>query len=283
MGKCGQNPEMSGLNLEKLQGLAGKNHYWTIRASQKLRILMRREGTTSVFIQAGHHDEVYRFAEQWMFVAPVNGVPGLISTERGVLEQDGSAPTSKPANWMKGTSYSESSILEHWDTPNLLKAGFSEDEISLLRRANQNSLSDVWPYISAEKFDLVVECLEQSPEEFFQPQLITNEDIKHERFRNTIVERGALGGLSSLLTSEELRRLMSAPIEDWMVFLHPDQRDLVDRHFTGPALVRGSAGTGKTVVALHRAAAMAKRFAVQTRQPRVVLFTTFYQESATSI
>ena len=92
------------------------------------------------------------------------------------------------------------------------------------------------------------------------------------------MERGALGGLSTLLTSEEFRRLMSAPIEDWMIFLHPDQRSLVDRHFNGPARVRGAAGTGKTVVALHRAAALAKRFAAdngQSRKHPPVLFTTF--------
>jgi superfamily I DNA/RNA helicase len=40
--------------------------------------------------------------------------------------------------------------------------------------------------------------------------------------------------------------------------LHPDQRELVERNYNGPARVAGSAGTGKTIVALHRAAHLAR-------------------------
>ena len=64
-----------------------------------------------------------------------------------------------------------------------------------------------------------------------------------------------------------------------MVFLHPEQRALVERRFDGPAFIRGAAGTGKTVVALHRAAALAKRFnglsEWKERKSKPVLFTTF--------
>ncbi|MFI9238417.1 UvrD-helicase domain-containing protein [Streptomyces sp. NPDC053079] len=49
------------------------------------------------------------------------------------------------------------------------------------------------------------------------------------------------------------------PIEQWMTFLHPDQVALVRRNWAGPARVTGPAGTGKTVVALHRAAHLAQR------------------------
>jgi hypothetical protein len=54
---------------------------------------------------------------------------------------------------------------------------------------------------------------------------------------------------------DDLRR---APVEEWMTFLHPGQARLVRRSFSGPARIRGAAGTGKTVVALHRAAHLAR-------------------------
>ena len=57
---------------------------------------------------------------------------------------------------------------------------------------------------------------------------------------------------------EELERALEYPWEKWIVFLHPAQRELVERGFGGPARVSGSAGTGKTVVALHRAAHLAR-------------------------
>ncbi|WP_256922080.1 nuclease-related domain-containing DEAD/DEAH box helicase [Leifsonia sp. NCR5] len=55
-----------------------------------------------------------------------------------------------------------------------------------------------------------------------------------------------------------LAGLLAAPIEEWMAFLHPSQAKLVRRGFNGPARIRGAAGTGKTVVGLHRAAYLAR-------------------------
>ncbi len=275
--KYGQNIKMPGLNLEKLKGAAGKNGLCTFRASDELRVLLRRQGSISVLLRAGHHDEIYRLAKDSAFVVPRVGTLGLIATKPDAVDLDGS-PLASRRTVGQHVPDSEPSILEHWDTPNLLKAGFNKGEVPLLRRATQNSLFDVWTDMTDEKVALVVECLEQSPDEFFQRQLIADDARRHERFREAIVERGVLSGLSTLLTSEEFRRLMSAPIEDWMIFLHPDQHTLVGRHFNGPARVRGAAGTGKTVVALHRAAVLAKRFLASngpSREHPSVLFTTF--------
>ena len=57
---------------------------------------------------------------------------------------------------------------------------------------------------------------------------------------------------------EELERALEYPWEKWSVFLHPVQRELVERDYGGPARVSGSAGTGKTIVALHRAVHLAR-------------------------
>jgi len=69
---------------------------------------------------------------------------------------------------------------------------------------------------------------------------------------------------------EELQRALDFPWEKWTVFLHPDQRELVERDYTGPARVSGSAGTGKTIVALHRAVHLAR-----TNPDARVLLATF--------
>lgn len=277
--KYRKSPETPGLKLRKLKGKAGKNQYWRIYASEELRVLLVREGPTSVFLRAGHHDAIYRFADQWTLTSgrPDDGVPGLIATKSDAVDLDGSPPASRRPVGQRAPD-SEYSILVHWGTPDLLKVGFDKEQVHLLRRADQDTLLDVWPDIDDDTLNNVMKCLEQSPDEFFQRQLIADDVHRHERFREAIMERGALGGLSTLLTSEEFHRLISAPIEDWMIFLHPDQRTLADRHFNGPARVRGAAGTGKTVVALHRAAVLAKRFLAnngQSREHPLVLFTTF--------
>ncbi|WP_241976299.1 nuclease-related domain-containing DEAD/DEAH box helicase [Cryobacterium algoricola] len=67
-----------------------------------------------------------------------------------------------------------------------------------------------------------------------------------------------------------LEGLLAPPIEEWMTFLHPDQAKLVRRSFNGPSRIRGAAGTGKTVVGLHRAAYLAR-----SQADAQVLVTTY--------
>ena len=74
---------------------------------------------------------------------------------------------------------------------------------------------------------------------------------------------------------EELQKMLDEPLEFWRIFLHPSQRKLVERSWNGPALVRGGAGTGKTVVAMHRARYLADRLLAKNDVTGKVLFTTF--------
>src|ERR1019366_8514496 len=77
---------------------------------------------------------------------------------------------------------------------------------------------------------------------------------------------------------EELERALDYPWDKWTVFLHPAQRQWVERDFNGPARVSGSAGTGKTIVALHRAAHLAR-----THPDARVLLTTFSDTLASAL
>jgi hypothetical protein len=69
---------------------------------------------------------------------------------------------------------------------------------------------------------------------------------------------------------DELRQALDYPWDQWTVFLHPSQRQVVEQKFSGPARVSGSAGTGKTVVAIHRAANVLK-----AKPDARLLLTTF--------
>ena len=77
----------------------------------------------------------------------------------------------------------------------------------------------------------------------------------------------------------ELEAMLNAPLERWRVFLHPSQRRLVERDWNGPARVLGAAGTGKTVVAMHRARWLARNLPGRGR----ILFTTFTRNLAADI
>ena len=78
-----------------------------------------------------------------------------------------------------------------------------------------------------------------------------------------------------MANAEELRRALDHPWDKWVVFLHPDQQRIVERDYNGPARIAGSAGTGKTVVALHRAVHLAR-----TNPDARILLTTFSESLA---
>ncbi|MGW7530702.1 UvrD-helicase domain-containing protein [Amycolatopsis sp. NPDC054798] len=71
------------------------------------------------------------------------------------------------------------------------------------------------------------------------------------------------------VAENQLAAAVERPFDTWMTFLHPDQAALATRNYGGPARISGPAGTGKTVVALHRL-----RYAGR-RSTGPLLFTTF--------
>ncbi|MDW8124956.1 MAG: UvrD-helicase domain-containing protein [Geminicoccaceae bacterium] len=73
----------------------------------------------------------------------------------------------------------------------------------------------------------------------------------------------------------DIRRLFSDRWQRWQIFLHPSQRAVVEAEYSGPALVSGEAGTGKSVIAVHRAVWLARR----SERARILL-TTFSKKLA---
>jgi superfamily I DNA/RNA helicase len=63
--------------------------------------------------------------------------------------------------------------------------------------------------------------------------------------------------------------VQTASFEKWMLYLHPSQRQHVDRDFKGPARMAGVSGSGKTCVVVHRALRLADMYA-----PEAVLVVT---------
>jgi len=96
------------------------------------------------------------------------------------------------------------------------------------------------------------------------------EDFDELEITSDLVEHDTLPLISSAQLMNQVAAVVKAPpLEEWMSFLDPDQARLVRRSFNGPSRIRGAAGTGKTVVGLHRAAYLART------QPGVVLVTSF--------
>ena len=86
--------------------------------------------------------------------------------------------------------------------------------------------------------------------------------------------RAARSTFTWLESDEDLRRAIEGlSFAEWQLFLHPQQRALVERRANGPMRVSGGAGTGKTVIAVHRAVELAKRDKTNGQEPRILLTT----------
>jgi superfamily I DNA/RNA helicase len=73
---------------------------------------------------------------------------------------------------------------------------------------------------------------------------------------------------------EELKQILEASLQAWRLLLHPMQRQLVERNTAGPMNITGAAGTGKTVVLMHRAVRLARDLHDTAARVLVTTFTT---------
>jgi superfamily I DNA/RNA helicase len=89
---------------------------------------------------------------------------------------------------------------------------------------------------------------------------------------------------ASLVTTDDetLQAILQGGFERWQVYLHPVQRRVVERSYSGPARVSGGPGTGKTIVALHRVKWLVQRLPSGS-SGKEVLFTTFNKNLAADL
>jgi hypothetical protein len=130
-----------------------------------------------------------------------------------------------------------------------------------VRRADEDRLLELADHLPSEAAEALLDLATGVAPKIAKPVAVGADPFAHpdaqRRFR-------------VVANVEELERALDYPWDKWTVFLHPAQRSLVERDFSGPARVAGSAGTGKTIVALHRAVWLAR----QNPDARVLL-TTF--------
>ena len=259
------DPDHPSLNLHPVKQARSRGIY-TARVTQELRMLLVREGSLFVLFEVGHHDAIYDRAERSEFV--VNAGTGYI----GLVSRPEAEPPEAQAAVTRSSGLPRS-IFDHWADAELVTAGLPHATAARLRGCgSEDELISL--DIAASEIELAIELLATTPEQWAAPDMRPPEEQAEEQLRTAITAFGALNGLSKLFTADELATLAAAPIEAWMVFLHPEQRTIVERRMDGPGRIKGGAGTGKTVVALHRAAELAKRYDAG-RSEAPILFTTF--------
>jgi len=276
------NPAAPTHNYEKIKG-AKDDNLRSVRIDQDYRgILLKPEkGNVYVLLWVDKHDDAYQWAvRRTCAVNPGTGTMQVVLTKEAAAE---SLVDAKPA---------APSIPETKSTPSLFKAFSDEELISL------GVPTPFLGHVREVKADGDLDRLEQIlPREAFEAAFLLAVGYSVDEARNELgiarlaaidttdfaaaVERDSTKRHFVVITdAAEMEKLLAAPLEQWRVFLHPSQRRLVEMRASGPVRVLGSAGTGKTVVAMHRAAWLARNNCAPGQK---VLFTTFTKNLAADI
>ncbi len=245
------NPAHPSLQFHKLDKAKDKN-FWSIRVSSDIRLIVHRTGTSLLLCFVDHHDPAYAWAERRKLEThPKTGAAQLVEIRERVEEipvyrQVETEPVPKPVP----PAPPKKQVFEYISDGQFLAYGVPEEWLADVRAATEDTLLDVVAHLPAEAaealLNLAIGVKPPKPE----PAAADANPFEHP---------DALRRFRTMKNVEELAGALDYPWEQWTVFLHPAQRQLVEKNFNGPARVAGSAGTGKTIVALHRAVHLARK------------------------
>lgn len=273
MTKYMSDPSANGLNLETVEG-SKDSSIKSLRVDQGYRAIAFEVGRDIMFVHVNEHDKAYRWAAgRRVKLDPETNRIRVIEEIDAVAEPVAAAALSAPRLFddvadarlrALGVPEEELGAVRLIPTIEALEgvedrldpltyqilyavaAGYDDEEIRSLTGVGAEPDLEPQQPAAALTFDKLIET-EQSRQTIFIPE-----------------------------SQEELRRVFEEGLEGWRVFLHPEQRKIAYRDYNGPVLVRGGAGTGKTVVAMHRAKHLADQIEKDpTRAGQRVLLTTF--------
>lgn len=245
-----ENAAHPSLSLERITKTKNQN-LWSARISQELRAIVYKDGEDWIVLHAAHHDDAYRWANSKQIGRhSKTGVLQVVASPE-VLNQQFAAFT-----WNAPTI---PGILDGHQDDYLISLGVPENWLPTLRKIQTEAVL----------LDIIIELPEEVGERLLRlaaGELVT--PPSGVSIDQPISQQTSERRFFVLDEQQDLLRMLEAPLATWIAFLHPSQQKLATGDFKGPLKVTGAAGTGKTVVALHRARHLA-------RQGKRVLLTSY--------
>lgn len=258
------NPANPGIQMHKIDKARDKN-FWSARVSRDIRLIVHKTNASFLLCYVGHHDPAYDWAERRKLEThPTTGAAQLVEIRETVkeitipkyVEVEQAAPPKPP-------------LFAKISDEELLGYGVPTDWLKDVRNANEDSILDLADHLPGEAAEALLDLATGATPPTPHVMAVGTDPFAHpdaqRRFR-------------VMTNVEELERALDYPWEKWSVFLHPAQRELVQADYNGPVRVSGSAGTGKTIVALHRAVYLAR-----THPDTRILLTTFSDTLANAL
>lgn len=257
------DPTGNGLQLHRIDKSKDPN-FWSARVNRDVRLIVHKTGESMLVAYVDHHDDAYAWAERRRIEAhPRTGAVQIVEVRERVEEVP--LPPSFgqlfPLHQL-GIEPPPEHLFAQLDDEQLLSVGVPHDWIADVREATEDQFFALAEHLPGEASEalleyaatgrwigeaegtLVAAAIDRATDETFATTALAHPDT--------------LRRIRPIADHDELEQALAFPWEKWGVFLHPSQRDLTERAFAGPARVAGSAGTGKTIVAIHRAVRLAR-------------------------
>jgi superfamily I DNA/RNA helicase/mRNA-degrading endonuclease RelE of RelBE toxin-antitoxin system len=258
------NPAHPSLQFHKLEKAKDKR-FASVRVNSDVRLIVHRTDGSLLLCYVGHHDDAYNWAERRKLEThPKTGAAQFVEIRERV--QEIAVPVYVEVARPKPV---KPLLFAHLTDEVLLSYGVPVEWLSDVREANEDTLLKLSDHLPSEAGEALLELATGGKPQIPQPVPAGANPFAHP---------DALRRFRVMNDVEELERALTYPWEKWTIFLHPSQREWVERDYIGPARVSGSAGTGKTIVALHRAV-----FLARTNPDSRVLLTTFSETLADAL
>lgn len=283
------DPKSLGINYENINGARDPN-LKSVRLDGDWRGIVFKPSTGDVYVllYVDRHDVAYRWAEnRKLTINPVTGAMQMLAFE-SVTEQ---VPDEAPGT--NAVAAEDAVEVPAVATTPVLFAGLEDRELMSLG-VPQELLAFVRGIASEDELDAKQA---QLPLEAYEglflvaagdtlSQVLNARETRVDKVIDTSDFAAALATPESqsrfvmVSDDESMTAILNAPLAQWRVFLHPTQKKLTVGDRSGPVRVLGGAGTGKTVLAMHRAKWLAEN---RTEANQKVLVTTFTRNLAADI
>lgn len=281
------NPRSPGINYEVIRDAPGKN-FRSVRIDQDYRgiVLSPEQGNVYVLLWVDKHDDAYQWAARHR--CEINPRTGTVQLYEIATQTEQPAQATEP-EYQPPVEVPQvqpaASPLFNLDQDTLLKLGVPEHLLdSISQVTSEEQLESLERRLPIEAYEaLYLLAAGTSLEEILRdygPQENTG-PIDTEDYAAALERDASQRRFHVPKDEQELGRMLNAPLDKWRVFLHPTQRNLVERDWNGPVRVLGGAGTGKTVVAMHRARWLVSQ--LDWPKNATLLFTTFTSNLALDI
>lgn len=248
------NPAHPGMSFHKLDRAKDKN-FWSVRVSSDIRLIVHKTQNSLLLCYVDHHDKAYNWAERRKLeVHPTTGAAQLVEIRERVQE------IFIPVYVPEEKTTIPQKLFQEISDEELLRYGVPAEWMEDVKNATEDTLLELADYLPSEAAEALLELATGG-----KPTIKSISGIG-DPFSHPDAQRR----FRTMHNQEELEQALNFPWDKWTIFLHPTQRELVEKNYNGPARVAGSAGTGKTIVALHRAVFLAKG-----NEDSRVLVTTF--------